>query len=70
MCEIPKIEITTEPLQIGYSCRICGNFIELNEEEKIALAMGHQISVFPMCDNCCAFIRKLKEREKNELDQR
>lgn len=63
VCESPKIEITTEPLQIGYSCRICGNFIELDENEKIAVATGHPICKFPICNDCCAFIRKLKERE-------
>ena len=63
MCESPKIEIKTEPVRIGYSCRICGNFIELDEKDKIAIAIGQPICIFSICSDCCAFIRKLKERE-------
>lgn len=63
VCEIQKTEITTKPLPIGYNCRICGKFIELNEDEKFAIATGHYIGVFPVCSDCCTFIRKLKERE-------
>lgn len=66
MPNISMAGINTGPWQVGYYCRICGCFVALTEDERIAVEHGHQIGVFPVCDDCCAFIRKLKERELSE----
>ena len=47
----------------GVICKICGLFIELNDMERECIKFGHPIDIFPICDDCCSFIRRLKERE-------
>ena len=46
----------------GVACKICGGIIELDESQQYEAMQRGRIP-FQICDDCCAFIRKLKERE-------
>ena len=59
------LAVSEKSSSFGVICKICGSFIELNDMERECIKFGHPIDIFPICDDCCSFIRRLKERNGN-----